>query len=111
MDLDESEQVKLKQRSWRKPISLCMKTFSFLVCSKSIIKNVQFAWYFNCMKSESSSSFICRRTRNETTFSHFHYVCAVSDVCVCSCIPARDNTKALKGMLSYHVHEVEEFSM
>lgn len=39
----------------------------------------------------------------KTTFSHFHYVC------VCSCIPARDNTKALKGMLSYLAHEVKEF--
>lgn len=45
--------------------------------------------------------------RNETTFSHFHYVCAVSDVCVCSYILARDNTKALKRMLPYLIYEIK----
>lgn len=88
---DEASQMQSEKSSRRKSISRRPKTFSHSALFPSAIpentevffpnqlfKNFNSLCHPNRMKSESSSSSICRVA--EATFSNFHYVCAaVSD--------------------------------
>lgn len=74
-----------------------------------LFKNFNSLCHSNRMKSESSSTFICRERASDLFKFSLRFCCSASvGRCVCMyCLRAITQTIALKGMLSYRIHELK----